>query len=269
MRPPTLIRGFTLIELLVVISIIAMLISILLPSLRKAREVAYAAECLSNLRQISIAFSTYAADEGDYMISGFKYQPYSPVPIPGYGYRTTSGMDYMAWYHVLGPRMGAENIAGDLGAKMTRCPMTAEILGTGQPFPEGNSYGYNFQMKSGFSADELTDGHPIFRIETIPQPTATIMIADAGRISNTQYLGLAPEQWAPMWDNPGFGLMNFPEGESWLMYPGGPEPGRPVPLARHNGAVGTQFVDGHASLMPVRDLIEPSRGDGDCLYDMQ
>ncbi|MDB5295040.1 MAG: hypothetical protein JWO31_1023 [Phycisphaerales bacterium] len=59
--PPTAQAGFTLVELLVVIGIIALLISILLPSLNAAREQANSIKCLSNLRQLSLAMATYTS----------------------------------------------------------------------------------------------------------------------------------------------------------------------------------------------------------------
>lgn len=54
-------RGFTLIELLVVVSIIALLIAILLPSLKRAREQAKSTVCLASLKGISTAGNTFAA----------------------------------------------------------------------------------------------------------------------------------------------------------------------------------------------------------------
>ncbi|MBU0617018.1 MAG: prepilin-type N-terminal cleavage/methylation domain-containing protein [Planctomycetes bacterium] len=59
-------RGFTLIELLVVVAIIALLISILLPSLARARKQAKRSVCASNLHQIGLAMPAYLQDNDDW-----------------------------------------------------------------------------------------------------------------------------------------------------------------------------------------------------------
>ena len=58
-------KGFTLIELLVVIAIISLLISILLPSLIAAKEISREIVCVSNLRQIGMAWHLYLVDNDD------------------------------------------------------------------------------------------------------------------------------------------------------------------------------------------------------------
>ncbi len=69
-------RGFTLVELLVVIGIIALLISILLPTLNRARESSKRIACMSNLRQMMVAATGYMAEnQGNF--------PYQGASSPG------------------------------------------------------------------------------------------------------------------------------------------------------------------------------------------
>ena len=66
-------RAFTLIELLVVIAVIALLLAILIPVLRSARERAQRTVCMSNIRQLTLAWLAYAADNDSKLVYGFPY----------------------------------------------------------------------------------------------------------------------------------------------------------------------------------------------------
>lgn len=81
-------RGFTLVELLVVLSIAALLMAILLPSLRGARHSARSVVCKSNLRNLMTGIGTYAAYHADFVVPSYNMRGVSSSrsnPLDGWG----------------------------------------------------------------------------------------------------------------------------------------------------------------------------------------
>jgi len=120
--------AFTLVELLVVIGIIAVLVGVLLPALRRARESAQRVQCLSNMRQISISIIAFANDQSGRMPSAATWTPLKIDPVTGSFKTLASGAwgsadldpqrtfspDWISWQRVQDEFSGATNTCARL-----------------------------------------------------------------------------------------------------------------------------------------------------------
>jgi prepilin-type N-terminal cleavage/methylation domain-containing protein/prepilin-type processing-associated H-X9-DG protein len=134
--------GFTLIELLVVISVIALLLSVLLPALQKAKEAARTTVCASNVKQIALAQRLYCEENGDKV-----------VPMTPY-----SGQDYY-WFHKIVPYLSGyskKDSAGrilDADLEIARCPSAIK-----EPDFDNRTWTYG-TSKHSWAANQIVGGY--------------------------------------------------------------------------------------------------------------
>ncbi len=141
-------NGFTLIELLVVISIIALLVSILLPSLTRARGLARKAVCLTNLRRLAVGGLFYVGSDGVFPPVRMKYNPDGSVYVNEYGRSKPRWQWFIA--EGVGPAIDPAPYGGTFGdAESTAMTNDYFLCPSLNDKHEGNirngAYGYNYQ----------------------------------------------------------------------------------------------------------------------------
>lgn len=261
-------QGFTLIELLVVIAIIAILASLLLPALSRAKEQARSAACVNNLRQLGIALRMYVDDFGAY--------PLAQGPLPPAGADDPAQYP-RTWYERMYPYtqdrwepsqwdLGGDHVGSMVGKGIWSCPSLTRIQGA---WP--NKFGTFDYNREGFqtspqdtlglggyttgSPRENLSYHPT-RESAVTVPAAMLAMADVdARVLPDWFpppivLGkwsLTPVSVAG-WIEVGI-LPDQPDNRILRIW-------RSAIQRRHGGRWQALFCDGHVGRMRTKDLFD-------------
>jgi len=262
--------AFTLIELLVVISIIALLLSILMPALSKVRDQGRKAVCLANLKQVGTAIEAYAADnKGRYPQSIGVYLPNqaSGLSIPKWSgdlrdEKTVAAM--LTWWGLLGPYQGldknkygtsatATNAERKAGKTLGHCPNHTEKYDTIQ----GLSFSYHgngnllTSVANDYSGAYDISAQPAFSSANVRQAGSKVIVfeihTDADwpvtylqRSAYSNYMGKKNK-----WTNPNWYLYDWTTKTGWA--------------GTHGNYLNYLFCDGHAASISNKIYLSPEK----------
>lgn len=254
--------GFTLVELLVVISIIALLISILLPSLGRARSIAKGTVCLANLKRIGGQMSLYLLEQSVYPPVRLKKVPGDSGSLQDYYHGTGHPFRRKAprwqWFisTELGPVINPQNFATEDAFNdsmvIDNDYWNDPALGQFANDVRNGAYGYN----GTYLGNTRDDGNRWVRFPVrelkVRAPGMTVTVADSRG-------GKAPHGDHSYWlDPPKRAIYDDPGSTPQAFSPNASQPNEhlghsPVEM-RHAGKGNVAFADAHAESMTLAQL---------------
>jgi len=233
--------AFTLVELLVVIGIIALLVSILLPTLSKARKSAQSLKCLSNLRQMGLAFSMYENEHKQWL------------PYP-----TTTLGEAGLWFNCVDPYLKAFVDTSRTGvasgrsyAAYKQCVVYDDFQGNrsgaGQDTTKefARTYKMNSHLRHGLNLDAkgMNDPKPAKVTDCKPSPSDWVLLGDGTSLDQT-----------------GPAVNNFENGQFSMEVN---DVTQASPAIRHGNGANILFIDGHAQNVVLKTITKKLRSPQD------
>ncbi len=250
-------RGFTLIELLVVIAIIAILAAILFPVFAQAREKARAISCLSNNKQLSLAFRMYAQDFDERNVMGWQGNF-----INKYG----QGPARSWWQHDILPYVK--------NTPVFACPDVANPAYWGEltpsPVPDDSTYRFETGIALNWYTPQCTDAGEwgyaeigASGVEAFGGLNDADIQAPAERIVLLETDNAVVGGPSPGLAEPACGAMKTTYND-WVTGVEGTEYGNYFGYARHTGMMNLALYDGHAKAMAMNQIPEIWFDLGNC-----